>query len=99
MYTYDKSKCQYCRYIKCSNVEMIPNLIELNNQNKSILNDVSAFNKCHDENNKCHVSESDKSSGLNFGGISCACCRKLFQRTVMFKIQYKCKIVIQTNAL
>ena len=68
-YTYnnDKSKCQLCLYIKCTNEGMIPNLIEFNNQNKSVLNDVSSVF----ENNKCHVCESDKSSGFNFGGISC----------------------------
>ena len=64
----------------------MPNLIELNNQNKSVLNDVSASI----ENNKCHVCESDKLLGLNFGGISCTGCRKFFQRTVMLKKQYKC---------
>ena len=65
---------------------MMPNLIELNDQNKSILNDVSSSI----ENNKCHVYESDKSLGLNFGGISCTGCRKFFQRTVVLKKQYKC---------
>ena len=65
---------------------MIPNLIELNNQNKSVIIDVSSVF----ENNKCHVCESDKSSGLNFWGISCEECRKFFQRTAMFKKQYKC---------
>ena len=68
---------------------MIPYLIELNNQNKSVLNDVSSVF----ENNKCHVCESTKSSGLNFGGITYEGCRKFFQRTFMFKKEYKCFLI------
>ena len=59
---------------------MIPNLIELNNLNKSLLYVISSVF----ENNKCHDCESDKSSGLNIGGISCEGCIKFFLRTVMF---------------
>ena len=60
---------------------MMPNLIELNNQNKSVLNDVSTSI----ENNKCHVCESDKLLGLNFGGISCTGCRKFLQTNCYVK--------------
>ena len=69
----DDSKCQYCRYIKCTYEGMIPNLIEFNNQYKSVLNDVSSVF----ENNKCHVFETPKPSELNLGKISWESCRRL----------------------
>ena len=81
-------------FIKCTNVGMIPNLIEFYNQNKSVLNDVSSFF----ENNKYNVYETDKSSGLHFEGTSCESCRNFSKERLCFKIKYKCFFLL-TNAL